>query len=370
MRSSHLLTPRSTDVFVVGGGPAGLAAAIAARRRGFDVTVSDSAIPPIGKACGEGIMPDGVAAARSLGIALDRVPSHPFSGIRFCEDQRMVEARFPSGCGLGMRRTDLHRLLVEHAAAAGVRTLWGARAEGITGDGVRIGGEVVPARWIVGADGVGSAVRRWANLEGSTRGRRRFGFGRHYQIAPWTEFMETHWAEGCQLFVTPVAEDEICVMVISSDASLRLEDALFRFPQVRRRLSGVRTTPERGGITGSLRLPLVARGNVALVGDASGSVDAITGEGICLLFQHAIALADALGAGSLARYQTAHRRLQRRPAFMAELMLILGRHRRLRARVLGAMVFEPRLFAGMLAMHVRQRIAFRRLSAPSQFSIK
>src|SRR5207249_12220122 len=77
--------PRSTDVFVIGGGPAGLAAAIAVRRRGFDVTVADCAIPPIDKACGEGIMPDGVGAAESLGISLKRAGAQPFPGIRFCE---------------------------------------------------------------------------------------------------------------------------------------------------------------------------------------------------------------------------------------------------------------------------------------------
>ena len=51
---------------MIGGGPAGLAAAIAARQRGFEVTLADAAMPPIDKACGEGIMPDGIAAAREV----------------------------------------------------------------------------------------------------------------------------------------------------------------------------------------------------------------------------------------------------------------------------------------------------------------
>src|SRR6185295_20246868 len=75
--------PGSTDVFVIGGGPAGLAAALAARRRGFDVTLADSAVPPIDKACGEGIMPDGLAAARALGVDLEAAPGHMFRGVRF-----------------------------------------------------------------------------------------------------------------------------------------------------------------------------------------------------------------------------------------------------------------------------------------------
>ena len=60
----------STDVFVIGGGPAGLAAAIAARQQGFRVIVADGAQMPIDKPCGEGLMPDGVAALQELGICL------------------------------------------------------------------------------------------------------------------------------------------------------------------------------------------------------------------------------------------------------------------------------------------------------------
>src|ERR1035438_8667229 len=114
-----MMLPRSTDVFVIGGGPAGLAAAIAARRRGFDVTVADCAVPPIDKACGEGIMPDGLVAARSLGIDLEIAPAERFAGIRFCDRDASAEARFPNGYGLGMRRTTLHRHMVELAGAAG-----------------------------------------------------------------------------------------------------------------------------------------------------------------------------------------------------------------------------------------------------------
>src|ERR1044071_9947152 len=55
----------NTDAVIVGGGPAGLAAAIALRVRGLEVVLADAAIPPIEKACGEGLMPDGVAALRA-----------------------------------------------------------------------------------------------------------------------------------------------------------------------------------------------------------------------------------------------------------------------------------------------------------------
>src|SRR5207245_4735336 len=76
-------TLKSTDVFVIGGGPAGLAAAIAARQQGFRVCVADGAQPPLDKACGEGLMPDGLPALEQLGIVVKPDDSHPFSGVRF-----------------------------------------------------------------------------------------------------------------------------------------------------------------------------------------------------------------------------------------------------------------------------------------------
>ena len=150
----------------------------------------------------------------------------------------------------------------------------------------------------------------------------------------------------------PLRRGEVCAVLISRNQRLRLDDALPRFPEVARRLAAAGSaTLERGGVSASRRLRRSSRGNVALVGDASGSVDAITGEGLCLLFQHAIAAARALEAGDLALYQEEHRRIGRRPDFMADFMLLLE-HRRLRGRAIPALASQPRLFSELLAMHV------------------
>jgi len=359
--------PRSTDVFVIGGGPAGLAAAIAARHKGFEVVLADCAVPPIDKACGEGIMPDGLAAARSLGIPLEQSQSRPFPGIRFCEAGRSVEARFPHGQGMGIRRTALHDFVAGHAAQAGVQLSWGLPVRGIEGGFIWTADQSVHARWIIGADGANSRVRRWAGLDASDYYRRRFGFSRHYALSPWTEFMEIHWADECQLYITNVSDGEICVALLSRSAALRPEEALRRFPEVARRLSDAAIEParERGGISVHRRLQAVVRGPVALVGDASGSVDAVSGEGLCLLFQHACALAESLEKGDLLLYQAEHRRIGRRPEWMAELLLLLDCRRHLRNGVMAIFDACPGVFARLLAMHVGGRTRRGLLPEPS-----
>jgi menaquinone-9 beta-reductase len=231
--------PFDTDIFVAGGGPAGLAVAIAARQQGLRVMLADGAVPPIDKACGEGLMPDAQLALRKLGIDIDPAEGFPFRGIRFLDGALCVDAGFPNGQGIGVRRTLLHGKMAQHAAAVGIDLLWGRRVGGIEGDRVRVGDGTVRARWIVGADGTGSLIRQWSGLDdGSSRKDFRFGFRLHYPVAPWTDCVEIYWGPGCQIYVTPVGAQEVCAALISRDKYLRLDDALSRFPKVEARLKG------------------------------------------------------------------------------------------------------------------------------------
>src|ERR1700684_2289177 len=110
---------------IAGGGPAGLAAAIALRQKGLDVLVADALRPPIDKACGEGLMPDARKDLAALGIQVTAHDGAAFDGIAFLAGRHQVAANFEHGSGIGIRRLRLHSLLLERCWQLGVRLAWG-----------------------------------------------------------------------------------------------------------------------------------------------------------------------------------------------------------------------------------------------------
>ncbi|HEV2420943.1 MAG TPA: NAD(P)/FAD-dependent oxidoreductase [Candidatus Acidoferrales bacterium] len=358
----------STDVFIVGGGPAGLATAIAARQQGLRASVADSRRPPIDKSCGEGLMPHGVAALRSLGVAIEPRDGMPFRGIRFVDHELSARADFPRACGYGMRRTTLHRLLMERAREVGVEMHWGTHMRYGGAQRFYADGEVVRKRWIVGADGQNSGVRKCTGLRPKFEGAPRYGFRRHYRIEPWSDYVEVHWDSRSEIYVTPTGANDVCVAVLTRNPGLRIEEALREFPTIATRLAhATPTSRELGGACVSRSLEEVLRGDVLLVGDASCTVDAITGDGLSLAIEQAVSLAKALAKDDPALYAREHGRIVRLPRMMSRLMLMLGERRWMRRRAITRLSNHPGIFARMLAAHVGEfgaaKLTFRGLPA-------
>ncbi len=163
--------PALRDLVVVGGGPAGLAAAIAAAQRGLEAVVLERRSLPADKACGEGLLPAGVRALERLGVRglLDPAGVSRLAAIRWIDGALSAEARLPAPGGLGIRRTYLSRALAARAAELGVEVRTGedVRRHRRGADCVEVdaAGGAVRARLLVAADGLASAIRRREGLE-------------------------------------------------------------------------------------------------------------------------------------------------------------------------------------------------------------
>jgi len=192
--------------------------------------------------------------------------------------------------------------MVERAQECGITLLWNTPVAGLSNDGAILRDTVLKARWIIGADGIHSRVRRWSGLDADARQEVRFAQRRHYRVKAWTECMEVHWGQEAQAYVTPLSNDETCVALIRAIHGCDLRK-LEGVSQVSQLLAPCGTkqhgTRRRDG---NAQIAPGVPGNIALAGDASGSVDAITGEGLCLSFRQAIALADSLEKARLEGY--------------------------------------------------------------------
>jgi hypothetical protein len=103
--------------------------------------------------------------------------------------------------------------------------------------------------------------------------------------------VEVHWGKTGQVYITSVADDCVCIAFITRNQRQDRAGFLADYPAV---AAKVKDAPllsrERRAISATRKLRCVGNGSVALVGDASGLVDAITGEGLALSFRQALAL--------------------------------------------------------------------------------
>lgn len=258
-----------TDVLIVGAGPAGSAAAIGLARQGRRVLLLDRSNFPREKACGEGVMPAGVAALARLGI---EVPGAAFRGVRYHHEHRIVEGAFPGGQhGLGIRRLRLDAALFETASREpNVRVVTGAHVEaplfadnGIAG--VRANGQEFRAELTVAADGSNSILRHKLGWDASRHGQRHALVG-HFKGTP-SEWVEVHLEDGQEVYVTPLPDGEQLVAALSDAPSIPA-----RF--------GAPIEPLRGAAPLTVRAKQRHAPGCVLLGDAAGNCDPITGGGI------------------------------------------------------------------------------------------
>ena len=355
------------DVIVIGGGPAGLAAAAAVAARGLDALVLERRALPVDKACGEGLLPGGVRALEALGAArhLDPDGWSPLRSIRWVqEDGSSAEARLPAPGGMGIRRLALSRALAARAREAGaeVREEAPVVSHRRDADGTTVvlaSGEEIRARLLVAADGLASAVREREGLSRTTRSPRRFGLRRHFALAPWTDAVEVHFSRGVEAYVTPVGPRRVgLAFLFEEGAAPDFESLLARFPALAARLDGA---PFDSALAGAGPLGRDASTRILdrllLAGDAGGYVDAITGEGVSLALEEALLLGsllpEALPRGAtraaLLPWERAVRARHRRHAAVTRLVLSMARRPLLRRTAVAWLGRAPRLFDALVA---------------------
>lgn len=355
------------ELVIVGAGPAGLALATAAALRGISTVVLERQRLPIDKACGEGVMPAGLRVLEWLGASALLRPEDaaPIHGIRYVrEDGVAAEGRLPAPGGLGIRRLALSRVLGERARQAGVTLLEHTQVTGVVRESGRArvihrDGEV-DAALVVAADGLHSPLRDAMGLSlpqpGATR---RFGIRRHFRLAPWSELVEVHLGPGVEAYLTPAGRERVGVAMLWEPGAQKdsFESLLAHFPALQARVMDAPFDSESRG-AGPFLQTVRARtaDRFALLGDAAGYVDAITGEGISLALVCAWTLAsilpDALRTGatreSLASYERIAAREFRRYAWTTHGLLALARRKRLRSWVVGTLATRPRIFEALL----------------------
>jgi 2-polyprenyl-6-methoxyphenol hydroxylase-like FAD-dependent oxidoreductase len=345
------------DVLIAGAGPAGASLAIMLGRAGLSVELYDARSFPREKPCGEGIMPSGVAVLARLGL-LDAVGGTRVVGVRYHGWGLAAASPFPSVDGapatmLAQRRLRLDAALVTAARATpGVRVFEDASVEGALVErgratGLLVGGDLRRGGLVVGADGLGSRVRRSLGLDGRARPAStsrtsrasRVGLRAHFRLAagrPAPDHVEIFVAGGRELYVAPLPEREVLVAALSEPGALggQARSAMARWiaetPRLAELLDGAEPLTDVAGrapVTGRARAGFAP--GAVLLGDAARATDPLTAGGIC----HALVTAERLAAivpralaegdAPLRRFDAERRRLLRAPALLTDGLLAL-----------------------------------------------
>jgi geranylgeranyl reductase family protein len=305
----------SCDVLVVGGGPAGAAAAIRGAAAGLSVVVCDKASFPRDKTCGDGLTTTALRLLERLGLDPATVDGWVPVGevVLRSPSGRIVELPLPTD-GLYAAvapRSTLDAALLAVAAAGGVEVRQGAALESIemtaTGVEATVGGQALRAGYVIAADGMYSTVRRLTGVDGPHLGEWH-AFRQYFTGVTdrrlWV-FFEPDLLPG-YAWIFPVGGGRANVgfgLPRRPGLSVRpmagqWRDLLER-PPLQEVLGGAEPEGHHRAwpIPADLgRAPLSA-GRVLFTGDAAGATDPMTGEGIAQALLTGILAAEAIATG-------------------------------------------------------------------------
>lgn len=383
------------DVAVVGGGPAGTAAAITLARAGIDVTVFDKATFPRDKTCGDGLTALALRHLEDLGLDPTAVASWIDVTDCFVSSPSGHRIRLPlpdadhGRFAAVATRLDLDAALVDLARKEGVTVREGSELLGASedDDGVtlrlrRNGSDTsVRSRWAIGADGMWSPLRRAlgvseAGYRGEWHAFRQYvsnvgpDAARHLHVMFEADLLPGYfWS-----FPLDGARANIG-FGIQRGGKVAVGDMgpiwadLLRRPQIRELLGPdvEADGPRRAWpIPARIDRAVPATSRVLFVGDAVAACDLMTGEGIGQALQTGAMAAEALRdhgiAGSpAARYASALDATFSADHRMSALLVSALRHRkgaRAAVRVAGATSWTRRNFARWLFEDSPRGIAF------------
>ena len=312
------------DLAIVGGGPAGSAAAITAARSGLSVLLVDRATFPRDKCCGDGLTALALRLGEGLGLDPLLIPGwqtvedlviHPPGG-------RSTRYPLPRGDGLYaavVPRMQYDAALLDLARSAGADVRDGHGLTGITVDGDVATLEVeglgtIRATTVVAADGMWSPTRKLLGLASSGY-RGEWQAFRQYVADVGPAAADLHvWFEPDLLpgyawsFPLPGGRANVGFGVLRGGQVAvgdtgRIWDGLMDRPAIRAVL-GDNARPEgrrsAWPIPARVDAAVLDHGPVLFVGDAASASDALTGEGIGQALQTGILAAEAALAGGTA----------------------------------------------------------------------